>query len=110
MAKSKQFAWYIRDAYPNTTITLRWVLLKDMTDTAKELGALADFAKELGDSCIAIELIPYHELGREKWDALKMSYPLEDMPAYKVEEAKIVKAGMEDRLEGSGVKVLLSNV
>jgi len=106
MAKSKQFARYIRDAYPNTTITLRWVLMKDITDTDSELDALADFAKELGDSCRAIELIPYHELGREKWDALKMSYPLEDMPAYKAEEANVVK----DRLESANLKVLLSNV
>jgi pyruvate formate lyase activating enzyme len=106
MAKSKDFARYIRDTYPNISITLRWVLLKDMTDTDSELEALADFAKELDGAFHAVELIPYHELGREKWNALNMSYPLEDMAPYKADEAELVK----NRLEDAGLKVILSNV
>ena len=107
MAKSKEFARYIRDKYPNIRITLRWVLLKDMTDTDSELEALADFAKDLRDVFHTVELIPYHELGREKYDALKMSYPLgDDMPPYKVDDAKIVK----ERLESAGVRTILSAV
>jgi pyruvate formate lyase activating enzyme len=106
MAKSKEFARYIRDAYPNIKLTLRWVLLKGKTDTDAELDALAAFAKELGGVFHAIELIPYHELGREKYTMLDIAYPLEDMPAYLVEEAVQVR----DRLENAGVAVILSNV
>jgi formate C-acetyltransferase len=106
MARSKEFARYIRDKYPNIKITLRWVLLKDMTDTDSELDALAAFAKELEGVFHAVELIPYHELGKDKYSALDMSYPLEDMAAYKPEDAQMVKA----RLELEGVTVILSSV
>lgn len=106
MEKSKEFARYVRDKYPNIKITLRWVLLKDVTDTDSELDALVDFAKDLGGVFHAVELIPFHELGREKWTALKMSYLLEDMTAYKIEDAMLVKK----RLEIGGVSVILSNV
>lgn len=106
MEKSKEFARYVRDKYPNIKITLRWVLLRDLTDTDSELNALVDFAKDLGQVFHAVELIPYHDLGREKWAALNMSYPLEDMSPYKVEDAILVK----ERLEQAGVPVILSVV
>jgi formate C-acetyltransferase len=106
MQKSKDFARYIRDHYPNIRITLRWVLLKDITDTDSELDALAAFAKDLGPVFHTIELIPYHELGREKYDALKWEYPLQDMSSYKKEDAQRV----QERLLSAQVATILSNV
>ena len=106
MAKSKQFARYIRDAYPNIKITLRWVLLKDMTDTEAELEALIAFAKELGSVFRTIELIPYHELGREKYKMLDMDYALDGMSAYPIENAKNVQS----HLQVNGVRTILTNV
>ena len=106
MAKSKEFARYIRDSYPNIKITLRWVLLKDLTDTDSELTALASFARELGQVFGAIELIPYHELGRDKYSALNQPYPLEEMSPYRADDALAVK----ERLENEGLAVILSNV
>lgn len=104
MAKSKQFARYIRDSYPNIRITLRWVLMKGMTDTDGELDALIAFAKELGQVFHAVEILPYHVLGREKYDMLDLEYPLGDMPSYKPEEALAVQA----KLEAGGVATILS--
>ena len=106
MAKSKQFARYIRDSYPNIRITLRWVLLKGMTDTDEELTALAAFAKDLGQVFHAVELIPYHELGRDKYDMLNLEYPLDDMSSYRSEDARQVQC----RLQEAGVATILSNV
>ena len=53
----------------------------------------------------AIELIPYHELGKNKYASLDMAYPLEDMAAYKHEDAVAVKKKLED----AGVRVILSS-
>jgi formate C-acetyltransferase len=106
MAVSKEFARYIRDEYPNIKITLRWVLLKDLTDTDSELDALTAFAQEMSHSFYAVELIPYHELGRDKYTALNQPYALEDMAPYRAEDAVKVKA----RLENAGLTTILSNV
>ena len=106
MEKSKEFARYIRDSHPNIKVTLRWVLLKDMTDTDAELEALIDFTRELGGVFHAIELIPYHELGRDKYTALNLAYPLDDMSAYRYKDAVEV----QKRLETAGVTTILSNV
>ena len=104
MAQSKEFARHIRDNYPNIKITLRWVLLKNMTDTESELQALADFAKDLGNVFHTIELIPYHVLGKDKYSSLNLEYPLGDMSPYNIEDAKLVKG----RLEDAGVPTILS--
>jgi len=104
MEQSKAFARHVHDKYPDIQITLRWVLMKDMTDTDDELNALSNFAKEIG--AYAIELIPYHELGREKYEALEMAYPMDGVKPYSGSEA----AGVKDRLKASGHRVILSKV
>ncbi|KAL7566397.1 hypothetical protein ACA910_011136 [Epithemia clementina (nom. ined.)] len=106
MAKSKEFARHIRDHYPNVKLTLRWVLLKGLTDSDSELDALTAFAKELGPTFHTIELIPYHELGRDKYDMLEMEYPLDDMSPYSIEDAE----NIQQRLEKAGVSAIISSV
>jgi pyruvate formate lyase activating enzyme len=106
MSHAKEFARYIRDNYRDIRLTLRWVLLKDITDVDSELDKLVAFAKELSPVFAQIELIPYHELGRDKYEALNMDYPLDGMAPYNKEEAEKIQA----RLAAEGVKVILSAV
>lgn len=105
MSKSKEFARHIRDFYPHIRITLRWVLLQGLTDTSTELNSLIDFSKELGDVFHEVELIPYHELGREKYDLLSMKYPLKGITHYDMDDALRVR----DALRDEGIPTVLSS-
>lgn len=102
--RAKQFARHIRDNYKDTKLSLRWVLLKDMTDTDEEIEALAAFAKELSPVFTHIELLPYHTLGKEKYDAINTIYPMEGMEPYNYGDAIKVK----NRLASLGVKSTLA--
>jgi pyruvate-formate lyase-activating enzyme len=106
MARSKDFARYIRDNHSDIKLSLRWVLMKDLTDVESELNLLAAFAKELDPVFTHVELIPYHELGRRKYASLGRPYPLDGMVPYEVEDALKVKA----TLEGLGVKTILTTI
>ena len=106
MAKSKVFARFVRDNYPEIRLTLRWVLMKDLTDTDSELEALISFALELEPVLFCVELIPYHELGKDKYGILNEPYPLEGMPPYRLEDAVRVK----ERLKDSGLFTVISSV
>lgn len=106
MNKAKIFARYIRDHYPNINLTLRWVLLKDITDMNSELEKLVAFAKDLAPVFSQIELIPYHELGREKYDVMGRDYPLDGMAPYDKDTAKKIQT----KLEAQGVKVILEAI
>jgi pyruvate formate lyase activating enzyme len=107
MSRSKAFARHIcQNHVDHIRLTLRWVLLKGQTDTTEELDALVEFANELSPILSHIELIPYHELGRSKYDDLGIEYKLKGSPPYNIEEAKAVK----EKLELAGVKTTLSTV
>lgn len=104
MARSKEFARYVRDQYPNIRLSLRWVLMSGLTDSEEELGRLVSFAQELSPVFTHVELIPYHELGRDKYTSLNMSYALDDMEPFKREDAIKV----QEKLERLGVKATMS--
>jgi pyruvate formate lyase activating enzyme len=56
---------------------LRYVLVPGLTDAADELTRIAQFAAELGN-VEQVELLPFHQLGRFKWEQLGMAYALHD--------------------------------
>lgn len=106
MSRAKDFARYIRDRYPSIQLTLRWVLLKDITDTESELSQLVAFANELAPVLTHIELIPYHELGRDKYVELNEPYPLDDMLPYDPDSALAVQA----KIEAEGIATTLAMI
>jgi len=56
---------------------LRYVLVPGLTDIPEEMEAVADFAASLGVVERA-EILPFHQMGRYKWENLKLNYTLEE--------------------------------
>ena len=56
---------------------IRFVLVPGLTDHPTTIGRVADYAASLG--CVSrVEVLPFHQLGRDKWADLGLRYALED--------------------------------
>jgi pyruvate formate lyase activating enzyme len=58
-------------------IWVRFVLVPGWTDDMAEVERIAAFAAGLGN-VERVDVLPFHQLGRFKWEKLKMEYPLKD--------------------------------
>jgi pyruvate formate lyase activating enzyme len=58
-------------------VWIRFVIVPGWTDDLDEVGRMADFAAELGN-VERVEVLPFHQLGRFKWERLGMEYQLRD--------------------------------
>jgi len=58
-------------------VRIRFVIVPGFTDDMAEIGRMADFAAELGN-VERIDVLPFHQLGRYKWEKLGMEYKLRD--------------------------------
>jgi len=56
---------------------LRYVLVPGLTDDDAEMAAIARFGVSLG-TVERVEILPFHQMGRYKWERLKLDYRLED--------------------------------
>ena len=70
------FARYLSDI--NKPIWIRQVLVPGYTDDEEDLIKLKDFISTL-NSVEKVELLPYHDLGKFKWDNLGQEYPLRNV-------------------------------
>ena len=66
---------------------IRLVLVPDLSDDEDGLKKLNDFIKQL-KTVSRVEILPYHTLGKFKWDNLKIEYPLEGVRTPTQEEVK----------------------
>ena len=58
---------------------IRFVLVPGWTDEVENVDAVADYVASLGDVIERVEVLPFHQMGREKWHELGMEYELEDV-------------------------------
>ncbi len=69
---------------------IRFVLVPGLTDDPANVAAVADYAAEL--SCVTrVEILPFHQMGRDKWSEIGLEYALPDTQAPSteaVEEAR----------------------
>ena len=61
-------------------IWVRFVLVPGLTDDAEIVKGIAGFAAELGN-VERVEVLPFHQMGRFKWQALNLPYSLESTVA-----------------------------
>ncbi len=71
--RTLEFAQYLQQRNQKTWI--RYVVVGGFTDDIASAKGLADFIKPM-TNVEKVELLPYHELGKHKWEALGETYQL----------------------------------
>jgi pyruvate formate lyase activating enzyme len=80
-------------------VWIRYVVVPGWTDNLDEAGRMADFAAGLGN-VERVDVLPFHQMGRYKWERLGMEYQMRDAEPpsrEKVEEviARFRAAGLQ---------------
>lgn len=82
------FARYLSDS--NIPIWIRQVIVPGITDNKEDLILLRDFIKSL-KTVQKVELLPYHNMGKTKWENLGIDYQLSNVRQANSEDIKKVK-------------------
>lgn len=82
------FAKYLSDK--NIPVWIRQVLVPGITNDENDLRKLREFLNTL-TNVQKVEILPYHNLGKFKWEKLEQEYPLKNVPAPSQEEIDIAK-------------------
>jgi pyruvate formate lyase activating enzyme len=67
-----------RLAARKTPVWVRFVLVPGLTDDAADVAQIANFAAGLGN-VERVEVLPFHQMGRFKWQRLGLDYTLNDV-------------------------------
>ena len=86
--KELEFAKYLSKI--NKPMWVRQVIVPGVTDKKKDLLNLKEFLSTL-NNVEKIELLPYHDMGKFKWEQLGLKYPLADTPIATNEDVENVK-------------------
>lgn len=70
------------------TIWLRHVMVPSITDNKESIYNLFNEISYLADKIDRFEILPYHRLGVDKYEALNMEYTLKDVPEMDKAKAK----------------------
>ena len=90
--KELEFAKYLSDN--NIPVWIRQVIIPGITDNEDDLIELKKFINYL-QNVQKVELMPYHELGKFKWENLGFKYELEDVPSATTEDIERAKRILE---------------
>ena len=86
--KELEFARYLSNI--NKTMWIRQVLVPGYTDDEQDLIKLKEFISTL-KSVEKVEVLPYHDLGKFKWEQLGEVYPLEKVRTANNDDVKRAK-------------------
>lgn len=79
----------------NKPIWIRQVLVPGFTDDEEDLLKLKEFLSSLSN-VEKVEILPYHDLGKFKWEALNLDYPLQGVRSATAEDVERAKAILRD--------------
>lgn len=84
-------------------VWIRHVVVPQLTDQTPDLYHLGRFIGELSN-VKALDVLPYHDMGKVKYESLGLEYPLKDVPPMSKEGAiaakKIILSGIRDGRTG----------
>src|SRR5262249_45184607 len=75
---SPTLAFARRLAARKRTMWVRYVLVPGWTDDENDISQMASFAAELGN-VERVDVLPFHQMGRFKWEKLGIDYALNDV-------------------------------
>ena len=95
-----KFAEHLRDL--KIPVWIRHVVVPGITDKREELFALGEFLSTL-KNLKALDVLPYHDMAKPKYENLGIEYPLGDTPPLTKEEAikarEIIMEGIKSGLK-----------
>lgn len=71
-------------------VWVRFVLVPGLTDAPDNVARVADIAATIS-SLTRVEVLPFHQMGRDKWDELKIPYELEKTPVPTQEQSEAAR-------------------
>lgn len=83
-----EFAKYLNEI--DKPVWIRQVLIPGITDGEEDLVSLKNFLSTL-DNIEKVEILPYHDLGKFKWENLGLVYPLNDVRSATLEDVEKAK-------------------
>ncbi len=94
------FARYVSES--GTELWIRHVVVPGITDRREDWYALGRFLAEL-PTLKAVDVLPYHDMGKTKYERLGLDYPLEKTPpldpSVAAEAKKVILSGLSDALK-----------
>lgn len=72
-------------------VWLRFVFVPGLTGDAQNIERIAKFAAGLGN-VERVEVLPFHQMGRYKWEALRLNYTLEHINPPSAEAVELARA------------------
>lgn len=91
--KELEFARYLSEI--NKPVWIRQVLVPGYTDKEEDLVKLKEFLATL-KNVQKVEILPYHDMGKFKWDNLGLEYPLEGVRVATDEDVQRAKRILEN--------------
>lgn len=89
-----------RLAERGTTVWVRFVLVPGMTDAPENVAAAADHVaswQAIGGNVARVEVLPFHQMGRDKWQRLGMTYRLDGARTPTPDEVAAARATFTER-------------